>query len=273
MNLGLLNATTAQYALAGWFLVILILFTLAAWWAGRWGAVAIASRFLAEPKSYTSRSVLTYLIGAALAFCFWAGIHAVPKWSGPTDTGRGLLLLAALLLSSYCVGIAFSVPFFRPESGYERQPTQGELRIHRAAGCTIVGLFPILFFFTWVQVYGDGIYRDTVQEFGGMRPRAAYLDVTRAQLSRETREALLVPSDRQASVPDIRSDPMPVVRTVLVDVEFDAGDYLLVRPHGAPVTPTYRLKKEVVQNIAWYGYLLPPEAGNQSLPVAPIARK
>ena len=97
-------------------------------------------------------------------------------------------------------------------------------------------------------------YQSIPQEFGGAKPRFAYLDVKRADISSETRADLL-PVKSQMLPADTGKDASAVVRSIMVDVYYTSSDLYLVRPHGAKVeTAVIQVKKETVQGVTWLGY-------------------
>ncbi|MGC4042788.1 MAG: hypothetical protein QM758_03175 [Armatimonas sp.] len=153
----------------------------------------------------------------------------------------GTLLWAYLLTTSFFL----SLPSGDPSAG-------GVLRII-SGSAVIFSLGFLLFNYLFVTVFHLWL----PQEWGGMHPRRARLGVTRLQLSPETREALLPPTSRKIPA-DPGKDTTPVVKTILLAVLFDAGDYLIVRPdEQKTILPNYRLKKDVVQDITWLGWSNP----------------
>jgi hypothetical protein len=69
--------------------------------------------------------------------------------------------------------------------------------------------------------YVTGIYPNLPQEFGGVKPRCAYLDVVRAKLSSDTLRDIISE--------DKVSDNQPVVRSGRVEVMFSGSSALYVR--------------------------------------------
>lgn len=93
------------------------------------------------------------------------------------------------------------------------------------------------------------------QEFGGARPRSAYLDVDTSQLSAKTL-AILLPdaakngtSHHGSQTEDIDHG---VHRSIRVDVLFVGPNYYLVeRPKGTEEGPALRLSADVVRFVEW----------------------
>lgn len=260
LNLGFIAASPVQYMLAGWFPVVMIGITALLWFIGKNIAVYIASHIYASEKIKKYYDVISFI----LVVCLIIGVYFVLKNNG-SDRGtlkfsNAALYSLFLMFSSYIVGIYCAVPYSKPVEFYKKPIGKIDVKFNRAVASVSILLFPVFFFVAMVKVYGDTVYLGSVQEFGGLKPRMAYLDVSRIQMSPETRSILLPKTSQsilEKKIDDVRKDPTPVVRTILLDVAYDAGDYLLVRPHGSPVTPTYRLKKDVIQNIEWWGYIEP----------------
>jgi hypothetical protein len=100
--------------------------------------------------------------------------------------------------------------------------------------------------------YAVYIYPLLPQEFGGMRPRTALLEVKRLDLSPEERKILLpVPSQNEPTDPT--KDASPVVQTNIVDVLYDNGDAMELRLEGSKDGRVYDIKRANVVNIIWCG--------------------
>jgi hypothetical protein len=185
--------------------------------------------------------------------------HGVPAWMVITLVGLyyvSYTLLAALLPPNHAL--------LGPRREGERSessplaPQPGGANLVEWVGKLmrplLVAIVPFIMLYALLLAYGDVFVPRWYQEFGGMAPRAAHIDLSRDQLSAETRAALLPPAAQGASAEASENQP-PVVRTVLLDVEFDAGDYLLVRPRGAAGDVlVYRIQKDSVRGVTWYGY-------------------
>jgi hypothetical protein len=88
------------------------------------------------------------------------------------------------------------------------------------------------------------VYPNIPQEFGGVRPRCAYLDISQKQVAEETLEQILpgyaLDSDQQ------------IVQSKKVDVYFSGRDFILVKPHDqGPTQRTLEIKQSVVLAITW----------------------
>jgi hypothetical protein len=91
-------------------------------------------------------------------------------------------------------------------------------------------------------LYQDRIYPNLPQEFGGVQPRCAHMDVSVAEISPETRQIIL-PAGKA-------NGDSKTVRSVQVEVLFSKGDLLMVRPHG-DYGMVYEIKKDNIQAITW----------------------
>jgi heme/copper-type cytochrome/quinol oxidase subunit 2 len=110
--------------------------------------------------------------------------------------------------------------------------------------------FIVLVFSTYVTVW----YPKIPQEFGGTKPRIAYFDVKRSEISMQTRASLL-PEKYRELPKELSKDSTPIVRTVMLQVYYSSNEYMLVRPYGATIeTPVFQVKKETVQSVTWCGY-------------------
>ena len=83
------------------------------------------------------------------------------------------------------------------------------------------------------------------QEFGGVRPRSAYLDIALDQTSYETLQEI------------VSTDPIvtnnKVVRSNLVDIFYIGSDNLIVKAQGQRRrdTPTYKIQRDIVKAVIW----------------------
>jgi len=112
----------------------------------------------------------------------------------------------------------------------------------------------IFMLFSVTQLFLLSLYPQIPQEFGGPKPRNAYIDLKWGDVSRQTRSSLL-PKESLVQAVEIRKDKVPsAFRSVELDVYFSGSDYLLVRTHGASSdTPVIQVKKDTVQSVEWTG--------------------
>ncbi|MFL6228317.1 MAG: hypothetical protein ACJ741_06025 [Pyrinomonadaceae bacterium] len=101
---------------------------------------------------------------------------------------------------------------------------------------------------TWLGLYFFVVklYPRLPQEFGGVRPRCAFLELKRAEVSDEIQEALLPQPAPSADTQTARS--------VQLDVHFSDSNLMLVKPHAQPGefrSRTFEIKKEAVRAVVW----------------------
>jgi len=103
-------------------------------------------------------------------------------------------------------------------------------------------------------------YPQIPRELGGIKMRYARFTLKRQDLPIQGRVALLSPSDYwlPSGVTKPAEDPNPMVQTETLDVLYEGGDSMIVRPHTAHGNgPTYELRRSNIQGIVWYGYEAP----------------
>lgn len=106
-------------------------------------------------------------------------------------------------------------------------------------------VFVTLYTVSGLWYFVSDIYPQIPQEFGGARPRCAFIDVTGNEISSEIREALFFPDNKTNT---------NVVRSIQVDVYFSSSEFILVKPHNRTLqseTITYELQKSIVQSVIW----------------------
>lgn len=96
-----------------------------------------------------------------------------------------------------------------------------------------------------LRYFVSDIYPQIPQEFGGARPRCAFVDVISNEISPELQKTLF------SSANTVNTD---IIRSVQLDVYFAGNDFMLVKPHSK--TPqseitTYEIPKNVVHAITW----------------------
>ena len=108
-------------------------------------------------------------------------------------------------------------------------------------------IFIIAIGITGIFSYLIEIYPNIPQEWGGGRPRIAYLDVTKAELSKETLKEIF-----PSGVSGLNSN---VVQSNKVDVYYSGNSFILVKLHGQDQDTnqsTYEIKQSAIQAITWY---------------------
>ena len=93
------------------------------------------------------------------------------------------------------------------------------------------------------------IYPNIPQEFGGVRPRCAYVDITRNQISDSMQKGIFPEAPPRAL--DLAARDL-VTRSVRLNTYFADKEIMLVRPDGADRhSPVIEIKKSVVQAVTW----------------------
>lgn len=124
---------------------------------------------------------------------------------------------------------------------------------------SLVYSVPFLALFALIASYCSAVLPQLPQEFGGLRPRLAQIDIDAANLSATTRKSLL-----GVSAPNVG-----IVSSGTLDVVFAADNCLVVRPHGIGQATTYRIGMESVKAVTWIGYAPLPDATPSASPARP----
>jgi hypothetical protein len=158
------------------------------------------------------------------------------------------------------MSVAFAF-FYNPPPA-KAQPTFRE-RLTRFNTVFIRIIFVALFGFLAITYYLDLLYSRLPQALGGVRPRCAYLDVVKTDVSQDTLRALfpaeasvpvsssspgVAPSPGVANRSVIRDNETPkseTVRSVAVAILYSGSDYTILRVDGN----VYELKKDVIRAI------------------------
>lgn len=98
----------------------------------------------------------------------------------------------------------------------------------------VLYLVVALVVFLGILYYVQELYPRLPQEFGGVRPRCVYLDVTQAQLSEEMRIALLTPNAAQST--------QPVIRSIRVDELYVNDSGVIIRANNQ----VHEITKDVI---------------------------
>jgi len=95
-----------------------------------------------------------------------------------------------------------------------------------------------------IAFYLEVVYPKITQEFGRVRPRFAYFDVSQHLVSEQTLEQILSA--------DALNSSRQVVQSKKVDVYFSGHSFILIKLHGQGATqPTFEIKQNAVQAITW----------------------
>ncbi len=223
-HLGLLPALDTQYFVAGVFPALVLV---VAFWTFKLATRAI-ERFLfwlySEPRTRIKTFVqwFTTAIGliplaVLLLTAFNADFRKVirPEWTAAALFGGGSLW--SLLHTRGAKDF---------NSNWERF-----YRVFLVGNVITFGaLFAVLYFVYWV-------YPILPQELGGVKPRCAYLDLTRSQLSTATISALVDGDELRSSA--------PVVRSRRLEIPYSSSEVVMVRVQNR----VYELDRKAVEAI------------------------
>lgn len=256
-NLGLLPAIQYQYFVAGLPLVFIAILVLAVIVAAAYCEVIathvahkVTSRFKHQSHKWISFFIL---IGLALAMI--TGTTAILR---KTISDKMLLSIVLAFFAYLNISISKGIGAYIAwnESEYKKSvkgvPKLTDL-IHAGFKRTLSNQLHGSAVQIWALVsvlFGSYLsvgYASIPQEFGGMRPRCAYLDLKKANLSWETSQDIL-PTVTQKSYEGGRD----VARSIMVDVYFVGSSSMLLRPHGFGVdTPVIEVKSDLIQSVKW----------------------
>jgi hypothetical protein len=93
----------------------------------------------------------------------------------------------------------------------------------------------LLFILLGLTFYLERVYPKIPQEFGGVRPRCAYLDMVKSQVSNETLQGI--------APPDALKSSQTVVRSLQVDILYSGSNLILLRSQKK----VYEIAKGVIQ--------------------------
>lgn len=124
----------------------------------------------------------------------------------------------------------------------------------RPISAVLTILLPIFAGIALLGLFTFAIYPRLPQEFGGVKPRCAQLDIATGEVSRGTLVAL---APKQAAILSGGESPPAVVRTEPISIYYSRADSLLVKRRGADDESaktrgekddrTYELNKDAVR--------------------------
>jgi hypothetical protein len=97
-------------------------------------------------------------------------------------------------------------------------------------------LYLLFFYVFW-------IYPTLPQEFGGMRPRCAYIDIEISKISDKTLKEVFIDSV-------IVNNPN-VIRSERVDVLYVGSEVIIIKPQSSITQTVYEIRKENISSIVW----------------------
>lgn len=108
----------------------------------------------------------------------------------------------------------------------------------------IIFIIAFLMFMLLFSFFQSELYPNLPQEFGGIKPRCAYIDVEKNKLSSRTQDAIL---------PNVESDPQDeIVATERLQIFFIGSQFLLASPENN--SEIIEIERSVVQAISWCKY-------------------
>jgi hypothetical protein len=262
-NLGLLPALEPQYLAAGTIPSLILWLA----WVGYRFLRGIPDRVLRKLETASRTKAAIYrVIGVLCVAGFYLPIFFLEKIHS-VNAGESVLaktffgLLAPILLIT---GLLLLLQPSKKESSAE---TGEAIKGNRKFGdlvrelvesfaiappflARVVMYFYLSLYFVGLTAgYVFGLYPSIPQEFGGVRPRCAYVDVVRDQVS-EALQSEILPGGAAQSKP-------AVVRSVKLQVFFSGSDFMLVKPyveeghiHNAK-PKLFELRGPVVQAVNW----------------------
>ncbi len=231
-NLGLLPALESQYFVAGIIPMLLIGLAVLLFRGERrfrrWYSTWLGPEEI-ERRKWKERLHQGIALSIAVVSFISAVLMFLQKW---------ILVLGSSFV--YLASFFALILYFMPDSelegiaGWFLKIWQRLLVYYVIIALTVLG----------IAFYLELVYPNIPQEFGGVRPRCAYLDVFQNQVAEETLEQIL---------PGYALDyDQQVVQSKKVDVYFSGRDFILVKPHGqGPTQQTLEIKQGAVPAITW----------------------
>jgi hypothetical protein len=258
-NLGLLTALDIQYFLAGVIPAFVLLVT--------YFAIHFVKYYRYKVKNLLNKEDIIVwkirakhvyqFIGLTILFSFCVSVFQFINVPTPSNiivvfVGIGEFLIFSIsdviifegVLSPIFTGLEnssdndslFSRFFIRPFNLFYRYASMYLIPI------SLVGGISFLFFFIV-------LYPNIPQEFGGVKPRCAFIDIERDKLSLETLENI--------SPPPLSKVNGQISRSIKLDIYYSNNSVLLVKPNdqkGSPyINATFEIDKSIVHSIYWCG--------------------
>lgn len=102
----------------------------------------------------------------------------------------------------------------------------------------LLGLLAVLFLVFAASIYSFQIYSQLPQEFGGVSPYPACIDITREKISKETADGIIPPEKQTAAAAVVRTRPLEVL--------FSGSELMIVRADGKVV---YKIARSSIESI------------------------
>lgn len=233
-NLGLLPALEPQYLVAGIIPVLMLWIA----WQGRRIPRRLTdwiSQRVAQAKGWQkqARLVLGIVLLVGGYYLLSLGNKFAPVQGMTAETARW-----QILKENVCLALAYLLM------------VPGFLFLGATFFAKVLMYFVTLVYASAFLVgYVFSIYPNIPQEFGGVRPRCAYVDITRNQISDSMQKAILPDAPPKALDLAMRDS---VTRSIRLKTYFADKEIMLVRPDGTDShSPIIEIKKSVVQAITW----------------------
>lgn len=264
-GLGMLPALEAQYFVAGAVPFIIILLVYCAirvslsfrlkytkWFTTRClKSTVLRAELLTKKEQWPSLFLLVtpIVLFILLIVSQFTLVPAVQDTSGSSGTGYWSAIWTFYLTRPWGLatsGMAILVLLIWPTVDYQgRGLLDKAISIIRKVRLGIICLYICVLGGAGIFLYLTVLYPVLPQEYGGVRPRAAYLDIVPDQTSANT--------TLEALTDILPESAGPVFRTEQLDVYFVQTDYILVKKHGqtGQETNTYEIKQSIIKAITW----------------------
>ncbi len=252
-NLGLLPALDFQYMVAGAGLVLFIVFGVAVVRASISAGHLLETALSGIAAKHDMGNLLIFVLGVIALVLFIILSADAGKLLIEIGEARrsGVELVRADLALTYAfMRIGFVAILLTGLATILADLLASPKAVFRATGrrvlLTIFGGVAALLILATLAAYLLVIYPGIPSEFGGLRPRCAFLDVDRALISNETYTTLF------NDVSPVRTTD--VVRSIRLTVYFANNQYLLVRPiDEGPDSPTIQIRSDTISLVTWCG--------------------
>lgn len=229
-GLGLLPALDSQYFIAGMFPAAVIVATYFGLTRTVRTLESWTMRVSSKPKRPTARTlkIIAHLSDAflfiAVAFFVAGSLRASGDWSSTLARYPFIVLLVLLLVFVAIIGSALGR--YRSDDPFHRLYLRFQLGNMFVGGAT-----SLVFLFLFL------LYPLIPQELGGVKPRCAYVDVVRAEVSAETLGSLSGRSRPESAE--------PVVRSSQTEVLYESSSIIWIRSAGT----LYELKRDAIHAV------------------------
>jgi hypothetical protein len=235
-GLGMLPAIEAQYFIAGVIplvIILLVYFTIRAFQPFVGLIVEIISTF--PEKLHFTLLIFAYIIPCATGITM-----LVLHYHYPDSLFFLTTLLILWFVSFFSVYFISRIRFIGLTSSVSYLYNLG-IRILRPASY----MYALLLGFVAISIYVSFLYPLIPQEFGGLRPQSAYMDITYDQTSANTLSEIFPD--------DVAVNNNSVIRSKMVDIYFSGSDVILIKLHtqSGRDSQTFKVKQSIIQTLTW----------------------